>query len=618
MKPMLPTLKWELPNIGNWAFEIKYDGFRAILEWDDGGMHLWSRNEKDLLPQFPEIRDFLQSIENIVKKRLPLRLDGELALLENPFKANFGELQSRGRMKSTAKIKQAAAIRPARFLAFDLLMLDGADFTGKTYMHRKETLENFFQNLELPLSPDPGKTELLQLIPYAPEAQQLIQTMKDFNSEGIVAKQTNSKWEAGKRVETWIKIKNWKTAACFITAYDGNNGYYHVAVFRNSEIFPLGLFLFSMSSEEKQVLTAAIKKNAANEKNGVYTIHPAICLELFYLEWDGVQLREPHFHRFRFDLAPDECTYERFRLQQAAIPEEVAVTHPEKPLWEKRPVSKLDYLFYMREISPFMLPFLSGRLLTVIRYPHGVFGEAFYQKNCPDYAPAFVETAMHDGIRYIVCNDLKTLMWLANQLAVEYHIPYQVVKSRFVSEIVFDLDPPSRSKFHLAVKAALLLKDVLDGLGFESFVKISGNKGLQIYIPLQEGRFTWKDTRIFTEFMASYLIAKAPESFTVERMKKKRGGKLYVDFIQHAEGKTIIAPYSMRGHEDALVSAPLRWEEVSEKLFPELFTMEAVLNRVKKFGCPFARYFTCKKEQPFAPVLDFLKKNDSGLGSERC
>lgn len=137
MKPMLPVLKWSLPDTGKWVYEIKYDGYRAILDWTEDGMRLWSRNEKDLLPRFPEIRTFLQTLEGRVKGQLPLRLDGELVLLENPYKAGFGELQRRGRMKAEAAAEQAK-MRPAHYLVFDLLMLGGEDMAGKPYLQRKK------------------------------------------------------------------------------------------------------------------------------------------------------------------------------------------------------------------------------------------------------------------------------------------------------------------------------------------------------------------------------------------------------------------------------------------------------------------------------------------------
>jgi bifunctional non-homologous end joining protein LigD len=261
-----------------------------------------------------------------------------------------------------------------------------------------------------------------------------------------------------------------------------------------------------------------------------------------------------------------------------------------------------------------MLPFLTDRLLTVIRYPHGTFGEAFYQKNCPDYAPEFVQTNKADGIDYILCNNLKTLIWLGNQLAIEFHVPFQTITSTGPSEIVFDLDPPSKDAFQLAIKAALLIKEVLDQLNLIGFIKTSGNKGLQIYLPLPDNEYSYDDTRLFTSFIAEYLISKDPDSFTIERMKKNRGNRLYVDYVQHSEGKTIVAPYSMRGNEHGGVATPLYWEEVDEKLELVSFNMENTLKRIRRHADPFINYFQTKQIQPFAPVLDFLKKGTEKKG----
>jgi bifunctional non-homologous end joining protein LigD len=341
---------------------------------------------------------------------------------------------------------------------------------------------------------------------------------------------------------------------------------------------------------------------------------PAICLEVKYLELYENQLREPHFNRFQFEVDPLECTYERFIFQQKNLPENLEITHPDKPLWEQLEIHKADYILYLREASPYILPFLKNRLLTVIRYPHGMFGEAFYQKNCPDYAPDFVQTHRNEGIDYIVCNDLKTLIWLGNQLAIEFHIPFHTINSRGPSEIVFDLDPPSKDAFHLAIKAALYIKEVLDQLQLVSFIKTSGNKGLQIYLPLPENTYTYDDTRMFTSFIAEYLISRDPESFTIERMKKNRGNRLYVDYVQHGEGKTIVAPYSMRGNEHAGVATPLFWEEVDDKLEPVSFNMENALNRIRKNGNPFHHYFQTKEIQRFTPVLEFLKQGSAKKG----
>ncbi|GGH88406.1 bifunctional non-homologous end joining protein LigD [Pullulanibacillus pueri] len=288
----------------------------------------------------------------------------------------------------------------------------------------------------------------------------------------------------------------------------------------------------------------------------------------------------------------------------------LTLTSLNKPLWPKRDLIKADYFKYVYDIAPYMLPFLKNRALTLLRYPHGADGEAFFQKNCPDYAPDFIETADIEGIHYIVGHDLKTLIWLANQLAFEIHVPFQTIESHQPSEIVIDLDPPSRDYFSLAKEAALMLKDVLDRLALISFVKTSGNKGLQLYLPLPDQMFSYEDTRLFTSFLADYLVEMKPDLFTTERLKKNRGNRLYVDYIQHAEGKTIIAPYSVRGNEDALVATPLYWNEVNDDLRPERFPLDQIKNRLEQKGCPFASFFEAKKRQPFAKVLQGLKQHE--------
>jgi len=284
----------------------------------------------------------------------------------------------------------------------------------------------------------------------------------------------------------------------------------------------------------------------------------------------------------------------------------ILITSPSKPLWPARNLYKIDFLQYLINVSPYMLPFLRNRVLTLIRYPHGAGKESFYQKNTPEYAPEFILRYQKDGIHYTVCQDLPSLLWLGNQLSFEYHIPFQTILSSGPSEIVFDLDPPSRDYFDLAIQAAQMIKEILDKLKLISFIKTSGNKGLQVYIPLPENQFNYEETRRFTQFIANYLCTKEPNLFTIERLKAKRGTKLYVDYIQHAEGKTIIAPYSVRGNEEALVATPLFWEEVVPTLRPEQFPLDSIKERIQKKGCPFRTFFEVKNKQPFQPVLQWL------------
>jgi bifunctional non-homologous end joining protein LigD len=614
MRPMLPTLTFETPVQSDWRYEVKYDGFRAILDWDANGIKLTSRNNRTLLPQFPEISEFLLKYEDKFRPFLPLRFDGELVVLENPYKANFSAIQVRGRLKAVKKITEQAKNAPCRLMVFDLLMVSGKSLHSLDYLTRKKELIKLFAAIEFELAADSNNNQLLQPVLPSEDFNDLWEKVVLYDGEGIVAKHKSSLWEEGKRSQLWLKYKNWKYVSCFVTAFDKSNGYFFVGVQKNNEIHGIGQVLFGFKPEEKQALGQIIKQNMISEDKQFIYVEPAICLEVKYLELYDSQLREPHFDRFRFDLQPADCTFESFMFAQKNLPSDLEITHPDKPLWDKLDIQKADYILYLRQVSPYMLPFLKNRLLTVIRYPHGMFGEAFYQKNCPDYAPDFVKTYQTAEINYILCNNLKTLVWLGNQLAIEFHVPFQTVNSKGPSEIVLDLDPPSKEDFHLALKAALYIKEVLDQLDLIGFIKTSGNKGLQIYLPLPEDVFTYDDTRLFTSFIAEYLISRDPESFTIERMKKKRGNRLYVDYVQHGEGKTIVAPYSMRGNEHGGVATPLFWEEVVEGLEPKAFTMQHALERIKRHGDPFKNYFQTKQIQPFAPVLEILKNGTAKKG----
>ncbi|WP_462411888.1 DNA ligase D [Neobacillus sp. Marseille-QA0830] len=614
MKPMLPTLTFDPPIKPGWIYEVKYDGFRALLGWDENRMELMSRNERSLLGQFPEISDYLLKLEDKLKPFLPLQFDSELVLLENPYKANFSSLQIRGRLKSNIRIQELARQTPCRLMVFDVLMLKGKPLHFLPFHKRKKMLMDFFQSMGLEETADPISSQLLQPVIAYDNFDDLWEKVVLYDGEGIVAKNNSSTWEEGKRSTSWLKYKNWKYVNCFVTMFDKTNGYFYVGVYQDQKPVNIGQVLFGFKPDEKQALGQIVKHNKINEDQQFIYVEPAICLEVKYLELFENQLREPHFHRFRFDLQPLDCTYDHFMFQQKNLPDELEITHPDKPLWENHAIRKADYILYLREVSPYMLPFLKDRPLTVIRFPHGMFGEPFYQKNCPDYAPEFVQTYQTEDINYILCNNLKTLVWLGNQLAIEFHVPFHTIYSQGASEIVFDLDPPSIDAFPLAVKAALLIKEVLDQLNLIGFIKTSGNKGLQIYLPLPEGQFTYDDTRLFTSFIAEYLISKDPDSFTIERMKRNRGNRLYVDYVQHGEGKTIVAPYSMRGNEHAGVATPLYWEEVDAKLVPKNFSLNTALKRIKQQGDPFKDYFNTKEIQPFAPVLEILKNQAKKKG----
>lgn len=290
----------------------------------------------------------------------------------------------------------------------------------------------------------------------------------------------------------------------------------------------------------------------------------------------------------------------------------LTITHPDKILWRYPEIDKRQFILYLSQVSQVMLPFLKNRILTSVRFPHGVFGEAFYQKHCPEYAPDFVHAVMVENEKYIVCNDILTFLWLGNQLVMEFHIPFQRIHDESPCEIVFDLDPENRDDFPLAVKAALEIKSILDRLDIAGYPKLSGSRGIQIHIPIFGSHLTYDDTRLFTSFVAKTLVERHPGEFTTERLKKNRQNRLYVDYVQHAPGKTVICPYSPRGKEGATVAAPLYWKEVNEELNMDRYTIPFVLRRVSEGVNPMQGYF--EQKNPSVPiVISTLKHRENKL-----
>jgi len=607
MQPMLLTSADEWPRGNEWIYEVKYDGYRAILHWENEVPTIISRNQRDITSLFPEIIDFCKLTYPLVAPFLPLTMDGEMVFLENNFRSNFSIVQSRGKTKSKQKIEEARQKFPCQYIAFDLLKIKGSDLVMLPLIERKKHLAQLFEEAKLPNKIEFFQRGQIQCIESYEDGDSLWKKIKTHNGEGMIAKRKTSLYTAGKRMDDWLKIKNWRIVTVIVHTFNKENDYFTGAVYKDNQLTEVTAFKHGLTDEQFQTLAAFFQTKGEKLSSSVWMLTPSICADIACIDFDGKKLREPRFHSFRFDLSPKNCHWKNFQKQLHPMPEEVPVTHPEKPIWPKLNLLKEDYLLYLEYIAPYMLPFLQNRALTTIRYPHGVPGEHFYQKNVPDYAPNFVQTKQIEDIHYIVCNNLPTLFWLGNQLALEFHIPFQTIDTAHPTEIVFDLDPPSQKEFPLAIEAALKMKAIFDQLQLQSFVKTSGNKGLQVYIPLPKNQFTYDETRIFTEFICQFLVNQVSQKFTLERLKKNRGNKLYLDYVQHAEGKTIIAPYSPRGNEWGSIATPLYWEEVKEGLNPNHFTIPTVMERVKTIGNPFTHFFEAGENQPFKSVLKELK-----------
>ena len=590
---MKPVERTDIPKGDEWLYEVKYDGFRCMLNWTDENITLISKNKHDLTKNFPEIINWCKENDAHFKSMLPISLDGELVILNHRYQANFSQIQMRGRMNSKERIAEHALARPATFMVFDITEIRGNKLHQHKLSLRKEILHQTLQ-------PVSGNTTIrcVETFSSIAEIERIVFSSK---SEGIIAKLRKSTYQKGKRHHDWLKIKNWRVIQGILTIYNPSNEYFTVNALDNDKLLGIGTCKHGLPKDSTETVQKLFKEQGKLVK-GSYHLPPAITCTINTLDLYDGELREPNFKSINPNTSYTECTLDKLQLDIAQLP--IDVSNTDKYLWPNL-FKKKDLLVYIREISPWMLPFLKQRALTIIRCPDGIDKASFFQKSLPDYAPDFL---VSDSIEdFIICNHIEGLVWLANHGSIEYHVPFQHIGHVTPLEIVFDLDPPNRAHFSLAVKAAQLLKQILDDLSLVSFVKTSGNKGMQVYIPIKAGSMTYDETSIFTEAVAKTLERTYPNDFTTERLKKNRKGRLYIDYVQHGKDKTLVAPYSPRMTKEGTVSTPLFWHEVNKDLDPTAFTIRNTVERVKEFGCPFEGYFDVGYKQNLSKLLKMVK-----------
>lgn len=279
--------------------------------------------------------------------------------------------------------------------------------------------------------------------------------------------------------------------------------------------------------------------------------------------------------------------------------QEITITNPDKLLWPEPGITKRIYLEKLAALSPYLLRYCRDRLLTVIRYPHGIAGMSFYQKNAPEPLPDFVQTAMHENINYILLQGLPELLWLGNSAALEFHPSLHYAGSQFPCEWMIDLDPSLDVEPRI-MEAAALVGEVLKSLGLQSVPKTSGATGVQIIIPIHPG-VTFDGLRGIGHLVGRYVTEKRPDLFTLERLKKNRGDKIYFDYLQHYGGKTLAAPYTPRARPMATVSTPLLWEEVQKDVSPTDYHLLNIEERLARVGDLIAKV-------PPQPVEDIISR----------
>ncbi len=263
----------------------------------------------------------------------------------------------------------------------------------------------------------------------------------------------------------------------------------------------------------------------------------------------------------------------------------VVCTHPDKILFPKSKITKKDLFLYYQKIAPAMIPKMKDRPVSMLRYPNGIKGEGFYQKNISDYFPKWIKSASigrkeKKAIRMLLCNDAETLLYLANQACITPHIWLsRYDKLKLPDRMIFDLDPPSEKAFPLVMQAAKDLREILEKKWkLKTFVMTTGSKGLHVVVPIQRDT-PFAAVRALAKKIAAALATQNPKEYTIESRIKERKGRIFIDYLRNAYAQTAVAPYAVRAIEGAPVATPIDWKEVKKGLHSQKFTIKNVVKR---------------------------------------
>jgi bifunctional non-homologous end joining protein LigD len=586
-RAMLATLTEELPRGDGWQFEPKWDGYRALGYVRGGEAKLVSRNGNDLTQRFESVAK-----ELVKALRTPdAVIDGEVVALDAQGKASFSAMQ-------TGSTHLAYEV-------FDLLEAEGEPVVDLPLTERRAQLEKLL-----------ARNPVVQISGSFDDGEALLEAAREQGLEGVMAKRVTSRYQEGRRNRDWLKIKTHGRQEFVICGYtrgqgrrSGSFGALVLGVHRGGQwewvgnvgtgfgertITELLAKLEPLQRDEPPF--AVVPKMPKVRKGDVVWVEPELVCEVEFAEWthDG-HLRAPSFQGLRDDKPAADVRRER---PADAKEGRVKLSNLDKVFWpEDDPsggITKGELLDYYAAVAHVLVPHLRDRPFTMRRYPDGAFGKAFFQKDAPkgmpEWIPRFrVQVSTRERPpkkRWIdapMVNDADTLVWMVNMGCIDMNAWY----SRFDRPdrpdfVLFDLDPSPDVGFPEVVQVALIVKQALDALGLVAFPKTSSADGMHVLVPV-ERRYTYAQTREFCEIVAGAIARTHRGLATTEWSKSKRKGVL-IDANQNGEGKTIASAYSVRPRAGAPVSTPMRWDEVNESLDAAAFTMDVVLERIRRHG----------------------------------
>jgi bifunctional non-homologous end joining protein LigD len=586
---MRASLAPAIDDVTAYSYELKYDGYRLLAAKAGDEVRLVTRGGHEWTARFPIVAQAVRA--------LPVReavIDGEVCVVDDAGRPSFQALQAwlAGETKDTARLG---------YVTFDMLWLDGRDLRSAPLEERRELLEGVLATAKPPLG-----FSRASLAGSRAELAHILEAARAGGLEGIVAKRRGSKYTGGTG-GAWRKLKFEKRQDCVIvgwipmTGAAGDLGALMLGVMDGGALRFAGRVGTGFDGKTRaRILTKLAplaadapavtvpREQAKGAAKDVHWVKPELVCEVAFGEWtnDG-SMRRSSFVAMREDKTPEECTVEG--EEPTPTPTKLPkLSNPDKVLFPRDGITKREILAYYLAVAPYLLPHLADRPLTLQRWPDGIDGEAWYQQNAPEPLPPFVHVATFEKKKRVIADNVETLAWLANLATLTIHQwSARVPHTDKPDYVVIDLDPGDKTTWREVIEVARAVRTLLDALSLESAVKTSGKRGIHIVVPLASGP-SHEEATAFGERIAEAVAKVLPKVATALRMKEKRKGLLYVDYLQNGEGKTIVAPYTIRALDGAPVSTPLAWSEVTDGLDPSAFTIRTVLERIAKHGDLFA------------------------------
>jgi bifunctional non-homologous end joining protein LigD len=574
--PMAATLGGLLPKGDDWIFEVKWDGVRGLIYIDNNSMEIFTRNNNRCERQYPE----LGVVPHYIDAEQAI-LDGEIVVMDEKGVSKFELIQSRIHSQDAHAIAKMGQKNPAHLYVFDLLYLDGYDLRRCQLADRKALLEKIVK-----------KHPLLRVSESFEGGEELLEVAKQTGLEGLIAKCKTSVYES-RRSPNWVKYKLTTEQEFAIGGYTPGErehfGSLAVGFYEDEELHYAGNVGTGFNGrnlaeiwERLEPLKIAKSPFAKGDKipRGTEWVKPQVVAQVKFANWTGDRkLRAPVYLGLRNDKPAPEVSREEVRVK---------FTHLEKIYYPKEKLTKGDVVRYYDAVAELILPHLKDRPLSLKRYPNGIHADYFFQKNTPETYPSWLRTETIGGIRYVLADDKDSLMYLTNLGCIDQNPWMSRVGSLECPDyVLIDLDP-YHCAFAKVVEAALLVKAKLDKIGLKGYPKTTGGDGMHIFVPIRPD-YTYEQARGFAEVISRMLAAERPDLFTTPRsVEKREKDKVYFDYMQIAESKTISAPYVARAYDGAPVSAPLQWDEVTPELLPSQFTIVNAPERFAKVGDLFA------------------------------